>query len=227
MGKVASLGQLRSRVLPPGVLAADVAETSRIALVAFLRMDGDAAARPQLASWLFGTYLDAIELGRRSAIEQPTLVLDDILRDETAAEAVAKTTLAIERVLRAFVEDPEASIATRLLERRVVEAVVDDQGNAGFAPLGETWMTLGVRVLALLGVEMLARPDRLRADIVIDGTSVTLADRAVVSGVGLRGRRTLPWKPSADERARSPGWPSTAPTLAELAAAQDRRSDDE
>ena len=55
--------------------------------------------------------------------------------------------------------------------------------------------------------------------------SVELAKRAMISGVGMRSRRTLPWRPSADERDRTPGWPAVAPTLAELVAAQDREPD--
>lgn len=230
MLKVAPLPRLRRippRALPPGILVGDVAETSRAALVAFLSQGGGAGDRPQLASWLFGPYLDALQIGRASAIAQPTVIVDDVLREETAAAAVARTTRAIEQVLRAFSEDPDPTVATRLVEQRVVEGVVDENGSAGFVPLGEAWMTLGVRVLALVGVEMLTRPERLRADLVVAEGSVEIADRPVISGVGLRGRRTLPWRPSADERDRAPGWPAVAPTLAELVAAQDREANDD
>jgi hypothetical protein len=228
VSKLAPLAPLRARALPPGILVGDIAETSRLALVAFLRQEGGTGEGLQLASWLFGPYLDALEIGRASVVEESSLVIDDVLHNETAAAAVAKTTRAIERVLLAFSEDPDPSIATRLVERRVVEDVVDERGSSGFVPLGEAWMTLGVRVLALVGVEMLTRPERLRADIVVSEGSVELAKRAMISGVGMRSRRTLPWRPSADERDRTPGWPAVAPTLAELVAAQDREpeSDD-
>jgi hypothetical protein len=228
VSKLAPLARLRRlppRASPPGILVGDIAETSRAALVAFLRPKGAAVERSQLAAWLFGPYLDALEIGRASALVEPSFVLDDILRTETADAAVARATRAIEQVLRAFSEDPDPTIATRLVERRVVEGVVDERGSSGFVPLGEPWMTLGVRVLALVGVEMLTRPDRFRADIVVTERSVEIADRAVISGVGIRGRRTLPWRPSADERDRAPGWPAVAPTLAELVAAQDRETD--
>lgn len=216
------------RPLPAGVIVADVADLSRLALVAFLRLDHSGVAeRAELALWLFGPYLDALSIGHTSLLgSKPSLAVDDVLPGDAAASTIASATRAIERVLCAFHERPDPTIATRLLEHRIVETVIDDHGGSGFGPLGAPWMPLNVRVLALAAAEMLTRPDRLRAELVVGPSSIEIADRPVASGVGLRSRQTLPWTPSRDERERAPGWPaSAAPTLAELVAAQDRDDD--
>ena len=91
---------LHSRALPAGILVADVADLSRLALAAFLRLDAGGGARPELALWLFGLYLDAVSAGRASlAGPEPSLVVDDVATEASAAAAIAKATHAIEGVL--------------------------------------------------------------------------------------------------------------------------------
>ena len=201
---------------------ADVSDLSRHALVSFLRLDGDGGQRSELVTWLFGPYLDALTVGRESLLEtEPSLVIDDAPAQEAAAAAIASATRAIEGVLVAFHQDPDLSIATRVVEQRIVEPIIDERGASGYAPLGGRGMPLTVRVLALLTAELLARPERLFADLVVDATAIEIASRGVASGVAMRSRQTLPWRPSLDERNRDAGWPARPPTLAELVAAQD------
>jgi hypothetical protein len=157
---------------------------------------------------------------------EPSLVLDDgDAPEETVALLITSATAAIERVLAAFHADPDLSVATRLLERRVVEPVVDERGGKGYAPFGSPGMPLNVRVLSLAAAELLTRPARLRGDLVVGPTSIEIADRPVISGVAIRSRQTLPWTPPRDERPSMPGWPARAPTLADLVAAQDDAPD--
>jgi hypothetical protein len=228
-----ALRDLRGRSLPAGVLVSDVADLSRLALVAFLRLRWRSAKRSELATWLFGEYLEALTIGRRSQVESgPSLMLDESMSEETAQASIVQATAAIERVLMAFHGDPDLSIAPRLLEQRIVEPIVDERGTRGFAPLSDPTMPLAARVLALVAAEMLTRPERLRGDLVVeeslDGSSIDIADRPIASGVGLRTRQTMPWRPSRDELSRTPGWPAAKPgpppTLAELVAQQDRRA---
>lgn len=214
-----------ARLLPPGILVEDVAATSRAALVAFLRLAEGDRERGKLAAWLFGAYLDALRIGADPLTDERTkLVVDVESVQESAAEQIATTVRVIERVLVAFYEEPDLSIATQLVDRRVVEPIVDHEGHTGFAPLGGEAMPLNVRVLSLATAEMLTRPERLRADLLVEATSIDIADRPALSGVGVR-FQTLPWAPADDERDRVPGWPGRALTLAELAAAQDDHGD--
>ena len=212
----------RPRDLAPGVLIGDVADRSRLAFAAFLRLAADGADRPELASWLFGAYLDALSVGRAtSSAAEPSLVIGDAALEESAGAVITSATRSIHGVLRAFHNAADPAVAERLLERGVIERVCDDHAGSGFAPLGEPGMPLAVRVLALVAAEMLTRPERLRADLVVTETSVELAERSIGSGVGMRSRQTLPWTPSREERESAPGWPAAVPTLAELVAAQD------
>lgn len=200
-----------------------MADLSRQALVAFLLLREGVAERPELASWLFGSYLDALTVSRAELLDtEPSLVVDQAAPGE-AAPTIARATQLIQRVLFAFHDDdPDPSVATRLVERRVVEPVVDGCGGSGYAPLGGPGMPLTVRVLALAAAELLTRPERLRADLIVSATSVAIANRPQVSGIGLRRRQTLPWSPAGRDANRDQGWPPRpAPTLAELVAAQD------
>lgn len=215
-----------ARELQSGVFIGDVADLSRTALVAFLRLGNRGAApvtHAQLADWLFGPYLDALTVGHRSLVEtEPSLVLDDgEAPDETTDLMISSAAAAIERVLAAFREDPDLSVAARLLERRVIEPIIDERGGQGFAPFGSPGMPLSVRVLSLAAAELLTRPARLRGDLVVGPMGIEIADRPIISGVAIRSRQTLPWTPPRAERPSLPGWPARAPTLAELVAAQD------
>jgi len=220
----ALLNEQAARELQSGVFIGDISDLSRTALVQFLRLgERGPLDRPRLAEWLFGAYLDALTVGHRSLVDtEPSLVLDDgEAPEETVSLMIESATRAIQRVLAAFHTDPDLSVATRLLERRVVEPVIDERGGRGYAPLGYQGMPLSVRVLSLAAAELLTRPARLRADLVVGADCIEIADRAVVSGVAIRSRQTLPWNPPREDRPSLPGWPARAPTLAELVAAQD------
>jgi hypothetical protein len=207
------------RSLPSGILVGDVADLSRHALVSFLHVNARGGERADLVSWLFGPYLDALTIGRRSELEEaePSLSMD---------EAVTDAAHAVERVLLAFHQDPDLSVATRLIERGIVEPIADERGGHGYAPAGAADMPLTLRVLSLAAAELLTRPERVFADLAVSATSIEITDRVVASGVGLRARHTLPWTAARDERASDPGWPARGPSLADLvAAAEDPGSD--
>ena len=101
------------RALPSGILVSDVADRSRHALVSFLALAERKAERPELASWLFGPYLDALTIGHASlAASEPTLQVDDAAFDVPAVVRIANATRSVERVLAAFYVDADLSVST-------------------------------------------------------------------------------------------------------------------
>lgn len=208
-------------MLTGGVLVADVVDVSRAALVAFLALtEGGDLARSDVAAWMLGPYADALAVGRPpQELGRPSLVLADA--DDELASAAARAGAQIRRVLIAFSHAHDGSIAEKLVARGVVEPIRDEQGATGYAPSDGGGASLTLRALGVVASELLTRPNRLAADLVVDGERVWLAEQPIVSGVALRSRRTEPWVPARDVRDSDPGWPAHPPTLEDLVAAAD------
>lgn len=215
-------------LLPAGILVEDVADLSRHALVSFLELASIGAAldRAALTSWLFGPYLDAISIGSAALdVTAPTLVFEDDGEPDVTAR-VAATAASIAKVLRAFAAGDDPSAAERLVGHGVVEMLVDERGSLGYGPRAESYFPLSVRVLSVTAVELLARPERLRADLVLDDDGIRITERPVMSGVAFRSRQTHPYRSATNAPESSPGWPERAPTLDELVREADAGWDD-
>ncbi|MBS2019156.1 MAG: hypothetical protein JST00_40185 [Deltaproteobacteria bacterium] len=215
-----------ARPLPRGVLVGDIADRGRAALTAFLRLAARGAGvdRAAVTEWLFGAYLEAISLGQTPLdVAQPTLVLESAAEQADAAGAVARAAMGIEGLLRAFHAAPDLSVGAKLVDRGIVEPVIDERAARGYAPIADPTFLLGVRVLSITAAELLTRPERLFNDLVVTESSVEIVERSVGSGVTIRSRQTLPWRPEGQERASAV--PARPPTLAELVAEADGAND--
>ena len=214
-----------ARVLPPGIFVGDVADRGRAALGAFLRLAARGASvdRTALTEWLFGPYLDAISIGHSSLdAARPSFVLDDEDHGIDAAESVALAAMGIEGLLRAFHAAPDLSVSGKLVGSGVVEPIIDERSARGYAPLADAELSLGVRVLSITAAELLTRPERLFNDLVVTDTSVELAERTLVSGVAIKSRQTLPWRPAAEQREQeASSTRERMPSLADLVAEAD------
>jgi signal transduction histidine kinase len=155
--QVAPVRRNSSVALPRLVVVQAAAEASRCAVRTFLEMDSNELS---LSGWLAGPYREATSFGpRRTPSQRP----DDSLgaRPTPGTDIPALVTTAKSSVLSALVAAQRGidEFLQHLPPIVHVEPAHDAYGNNGFVPVDEANMRLVDRVLALLVVDYLTRPN--------------------------------------------------------------------
>jgi len=187
-----------ARALPQGVHVEDVADKCRYGALAFLNGVTTAWGKAELAAWLSGPYRDVTRFAREAL--DLAAVRNESIRKKISAYA-------IERVMREAHEDvlvmlrtltaPDGGVgfAFSALGGALVSRCRDDFGESGWIPVSPMRMRLADRVLSLVAVDYLARPEDYESDLAICATCKVVAfDRTarsrglcrVHSGSGIR-----------------------------------------
>jgi signal transduction histidine kinase len=154
--RIESMRRTPSVALPKVVVVQEAAEASRRAVGAFLAMAPD---EPSLSAWLAGPYREATSFGpRRTSSQRPDPLgsrpapgtdIPDLIT--TAKNVVTSALGAAQRGVDDLLQYLPPIVH--------VEPVHDVHGNRGFIPVNEANMRLVERVLALLVVDYLTRPN--------------------------------------------------------------------
>ena len=176
-----------TRLLPLGVHVADVAESCRYGALAFLNGVLAAWGKPELAAWLGGPYRNVTRFAREALDVESTgkVSLPGLPGASPCARKLAP--YAIERVmreshaevtstLRTLAEpDGGVSFAFHALGGVLVSRCKDECGDFGWIPVAPTRMRLADRVLSLLAVDYLARPESYEEALAICSTCRVIA----------------------------------------------------
>jgi hypothetical protein len=225
-----------TRLLPADVRNVDVAESCRYGALAFLNGTLAAWGKPELAAWLGGAYHSVTRFAREGLDVEARV---SSLSASVSASASSTAPLpsggipsnarkvapyAIERVMKEahdevldtmrLLSEPDGgvSFAFAALGGVLVARCKDTDGDFGWIPVAPTRMRLADRVLSLIAVDYLARPEDYEERLAICSTcSVISFDAAarsrrlcrVHSGSGIR------FKEGAERDSAIP--PSTLP----------------
>ncbi len=184
-----------ARALPKGVSVGDVADSCRYGAISFLNGVLAAWGKPELGAWLAGPYRDVTRHAREA--------LDLAARRDAIMarrSAVARRTIApyaIERVMREAHDEvlitlrtlvqPDGGVgfAFSALGGALVSRCRDDQGEPGWIPVSPTRMRLAERVLSLIAVDYLTRPDDYESSLAVCSTCRVVAFDATARARGL------------------------------------------
>lgn len=177
-----------ARPLPSGVRVGEVADKCRYGAITFVNGVLSAWGKPELAAWLAGPYRDvtrfareALDLAaRRTAGERrsiPPTTIDRIMKD--AHEEIITT-------MRALAQpDGGVGFAFSALGGTLVVRCRDDDHDTGWIPVSPTRMRLADRVLSLVAVDYLARPEAYESELAICGICKVVAFDAAARARGL------------------------------------------
>jgi signal transduction histidine kinase len=158
---IASMHGKPSVALPKLVVAQEAADASRRAVRKFLAMDADAQS---LSDWLSGPYREATSFGpRRTPSQRP----DPLGARPPPGTDIPNLVTTTKNVVLAALDAAQRGIDDLLQHLPPivhVEPAHDAYGNHGFIPVDEANMRLGDRVLALLVVDYLTRPNDYMPD---------------------------------------------------------------
>jgi len=177
-----------ARPLPSGVRVNDVADSCRYGALAFLNGVLAAWGKRELAAWLSGPYRDVTRFAREG--------LDLSARREASGRRKISP-YAIERVMKESHEeilatlrslalpDGGVSFAFAALGGALVTRCVDDEGEIGWVPVSPMRMRLADRVLSLVAVDYLARPEDYEEALAICSTCHVVAFDGAARGRSL------------------------------------------
>jgi hypothetical protein len=173
-----------TRSLPAGVHVADIAESCRYGALAYLNGVLAAWGKPELAAWLGGPYRNVTRFARE-ALDVESTAPSLAAGPSPVARKLAPH--AIERVMReSHVEvtgtlrtlaepDGGVSFAFHALGGVLVSRCRDDRGDFGWIPVAPMRMRLADRVLSLIAVDYLARPESYEEALAICSTCKVIA----------------------------------------------------
>ncbi len=178
-----------ARALPKGVSVGDVADSCRYGAISFLNGVLAAWGKPELAAWLGGPYRDVTRHAREG------LDLAGRRPPEAARRPIA--VYAIERVMREAHDEilvtlrtlvqPDGGVgfAFSALGGALVSRCRDDAGDPGWIPASPTRMRLAERVLSLVAVDYLTRPEDYESSLAVCTTCRIVAFDATARARGL------------------------------------------
>ena len=171
-----------ARLLPDDVRVADVAESCRYGALAFINGVLAAWGKPELAAWLGGPYRNVTRFAREALDVETTLPTASAPKTPRklapyAVERIMRETHAeVTTTLRMLAEpDGGVSFAFHALGGVLVTRCRDATGDFGWIPVAPTRMRLADRVLSLLAVDYLARPECYEEALAICATCGVIA----------------------------------------------------
>jgi hypothetical protein len=160
------------------VTVADVADSCRYGAISFLNGVLAAWGKPELAAWLAGPYRDVTRYAREAL---------DLAATRTVVARRSIAPYAIDRVMREAHDEvlavlrtlaqPDGGIAFAFsaLGGSLVGRCRDDAGDPGWIPVSPTRMRLADRVLSLVAVDYLTRPEEYESALAVCATCRVVA----------------------------------------------------